>query len=34
MADSSVRVLSADVDMNTVLLPMASRAGGEVTGAE
>jgi prepilin-type N-terminal cleavage/methylation domain-containing protein len=34
MADTSVRFLSADVDVNTVLLPLASRAGGELTGAE
>lgn len=34
MADSSVRFLSNNVDMNTVLLPMASRAGGEPIGAE
>lgn len=30
LADGSVRFLSASVDLNRVLLPMASRAGGEV----
>ncbi|MFM7243780.1 MAG: DUF1559 domain-containing protein [Planctomycetaceae bacterium] len=34
MSDTSVRFLSAEVDMNTVLLPLASRGGGEITGAE
>ena len=29
MADASVRFLSADIDLNTVLLPLASRAGSE-----
>ena len=33
LADASVRYLAADVDMNTVLLPLASRAGSEATGA-
>jgi hypothetical protein len=32
MADASVRPLSANVDLNTVLLPLASRAGGETAG--
>ena len=29
MADASVRFLSSDIDLNTVLLPLASRAGSE-----
>ena len=33
MADASVRFLSADIDMNSILLPLASRAGGETVGA-
>jgi len=30
LADGSVRFLSATVDLNNVLKPLASRAGGEV----
>jgi prepilin-type N-terminal cleavage/methylation domain-containing protein/prepilin-type processing-associated H-X9-DG protein len=33
-ADSSVRFLSETVDTNTVLLPLASRAGSETVGAD
>jgi type II secretory pathway pseudopilin PulG len=34
LADASVRFLSASVDLNTVLLPLASRAGGEQASNE
>jgi len=34
LADASVRFLSASVDLNRVLLPLASRAGGEPAGNE
>ena len=33
MADASVRFLSADIDLNTVLLPLASRSGSEADGS-
>ena len=33
MADASVRFLSSDIDLNTVLLPLASRAGSESSGS-
>lgn len=34
MADGSVRFLSKNIDLNLILLPMASRAGGETVAAD